>query len=194
MSATELMNPNDVLAIGRQAVARFYWRERERADGTKLPKEPWVEISIPGSKTSIVHLKVRDEHKAEFPAHWAAFEAGLDSVVGTPIHQLPGLDRRQILELEALNIPTIETLAGISDLGIQRIGMNGRRLKEQAMQFLRTVGADAAGLAVRAENAELKARLAALEANMEKLMAPQSETLRGGPGRLPKETDDAVQR
>src|SRR3546814_2370746 len=49
-----------------------------------------------------------------FPQHWAQFEAGHTErqIIGTPLKEWPILSTSQVAEMNALNIFTVEQLAG----------------------------------------------------------------------------------
>jgi len=85
--------------------------------------------------------------------------------------------------LESQAIFTVEDVAGLPDGRVGALGMGGYKLRDEAKGFI--VGAadnaraDEAE-AIRAENADLKARLAALEAKM------AEEPARRKPGPKPK--------
>lgn len=111
---------------------------RTEAEGHQCFKEvAKVEIIIPGDKNNRPIHKVRDEHKQRWPAAWAKFEATRQETLdGTPIDQYPALSKAQVLEFKALGILTVESLAGLDDQGIQKIGPDGRKIRERARQYI----------------------------------------------------------
>ena len=76
---------------------------------------------------------------------------------------LPFLKPAQVKELKALDIMTVEHLAGLNDHGLQRIAMGGRRLKELAESYLDDAKAMALVTEKQAENDRLNAEIAALK-------------------------------
>lgn len=181
---------------------RFYFKETADITGKIVKRDHWVEINIPGLRSSQVHQKVTDAHKIDFPAHWAAYMAGKSGVIGTPIDEMPFLTSRQIDELRYYNILTAESLAGLPDTGLQRIEL-GRQLQAQARAYLQQRAAVGRASKVEEENAQLKAmlqamsdRLTALETGkkVEPLPAPPPptpsptpiETAKSGPARSAK--------
>ena len=66
------------------------------------------------------------------------------------------------MELKSLHIHTVEALAGINESFITKLGIDGRRLVEDAQAYLKT--AEDGPSKVAAENAELSRRVETLEA------------------------------
>ncbi len=60
------------------------------------------------------------------------------SQLGTPLEMAPFLSPGKRLELKALNIWTIEALASLDGQNLKRLGMGGRDLKNEAVNFLTT--------------------------------------------------------
>jgi len=57
-------------------------------------------------------------------------------LAGTPLKQWPRIDRGLAASLAAVNVYTVEQLAGVSDQNLTYIGMGGRELREAARAFL----------------------------------------------------------
>lgn len=57
-------------------------------------------------------------------------------MAGTPLKQWPRIDRALAATLAAVNVYTVEQLAGISDQNLTYLGMGGRELREAARAFL----------------------------------------------------------
>ena len=122
-----------------------------------------VQITIPGDKNNTVVKHVSDELKERFPAAWAAFEASEEEVgEGTPLEQWPMMTAGRVMELKTLHIHTVEALAGLNESFMKTLGVNGRRLVEDAQAYLKT--AEDGPSKVAAENAELTRRIETLEA------------------------------
>jgi hypothetical protein len=134
--------------------------------------EERVEIIFPGNQhTKPIH-KVTQEHKDRWPQEYAAFKAGTELAVnGTPLEQWPILKRAQVLELKAINFRTVEEVANMSDLAMQRLGMGGARLRELAKAYLDDAAAGAMLSQSTAENERAKARIAELEDKVNNLSA-----------------------
>lgn len=150
----------------------FYMRpikdERESAtQGRPIFRDvPYVKIQMPGDKLSAFEAKVTQEHRLRFPRQWAMFEAGHteQQIVGTPLREWPPLTAAQVAEMNALSIFTVEQLAGLSDTGLDRLGLHARTLQNKARAFLESAKSAAPIEHLTAENAQLRERLDALEA------------------------------
>lgn len=100
--------------------------------------EERVEIMMPGiSHLTKPVMKVTHEHVERWPEEYKRFKAGQEmSIDGTPLEQWPILKREQVLELKYLGFLTVEHVAAMSDLAMQRIPMIGRRLRDLAKAYL----------------------------------------------------------
>lgn len=97
----------------------------------------YVEIRIAGDKNNVVNRKVTADDKDRWPVQYAAFAAGeAETVTGTPIEEWPQISRTMAATCKAMNIMNVEALAGLSDDGIQRLGMGARDLVEKAKAYL----------------------------------------------------------
>ena len=90
---------------------------------------------------------------------------------GTPVKEWPAIDVRQAAELVALNIYTVESLADLSDTGIQRLGHGGRSLVARAKAFLQSAGGNAVSEKLAAENAALREQIALLQGQVSEVTA-----------------------
>lgn len=128
-----------------------------------------VQIIQPGNPNSPV-LAVTDNERQRWPDQYAAFRKGEDvSVNGTPIEQWAFLPRNAVLELKAIDLHTIEQIAGLPDSAIHKIGMAGRNIRDMAKAYLddaeaQSITSDALARAERAE-----ARVASLEKQVAEL-------------------------
>ncbi len=120
----------------------------------------------------------RDERRyitfaEKFPEHYKLFKANQDqaAVNGTPISELPFLSESKRAELRALNITTAEALAGLDGTPLQRLGMGGRDLKNQAQAWLDK----ASGVADVSKMAQEIEALKAMIANMGAAQTPAPE-------------------
>lgn len=118
-----------------------------------------VEIILPGNPHARPVHNVTDEHKARWPEQYAAFKQGRDLVIdGTPLEQWPVLTRGMVLELKALEIHTVEQVAELSDVSLQRVGKGAFNLRERAKAYLDDAQA---GALVEDLNRKLEAALSA---------------------------------
>jgi len=142
--------------------------------------EERVEIIMPGiSQLTKPVEKVRQDHIERWPEEYKKFKAGMEmSVDGTPLEQWPVLKREMVLELKFLGFQTIEQIAAMTDMAMQRIPMMGRRLKELAIAYLDDEQAGAMLAAATAKNErdnqiirEQNDKIAKLSAQLESLSA-----------------------
>lgn len=97
---------------------------------------PYILILVKGQNKTEVRRKATDEDKRRFPREWRAFEEGkANPITGTPLESL-NLATGIIQELKHLNIRTVEDVADMSDLTIQKIGIGGVEMRNQAQAFL----------------------------------------------------------
>lgn len=190
-------NPDDLLYV------EFYMHEpedwnksMEQGKMVRLPAIPYVRIQKPGDKTSIIETPVREDHKARWPQKWLYFQikqgmiSGDVDIPGWKIEEWDFLKPDQIHELKALRFHTVEQIAGASDDQVQRLGIGGLGMREQARQALRNkMGSevkdeiakkDAEIAALKKADEENKARLAKLEAAL--MNSPAQSPSAGAPG------------
>lgn len=160
------------------AFPRFYRDKAENAFRSNQEGRPvfdeveMVEIIIPGQPQSIATRRVKQEHRDRWPQHYAAFKAGLEPAQdGSPLEEWPPLSPAQVANLKALQIHTVEQLAGASDTALEKIGMGARALRDKAAAWLsNAAGGQALSEALaRAERAE--AQITTLEGNYNDLAA-----------------------
>ena len=125
-----------------------------------------VILRTPGSQLTSIVAPVKGEYLQRFGAKYHAWKAGQgEEVMGTPLATFPFLIGKPSLvaELNAMNIRTVEQLAGMADGHKQKI-MGGFELSRRAAEWIdQTQGTDAKVAQMATENEQLKARLAALE-------------------------------
>jgi hypothetical protein len=108
-----------------------------------------------------------------YPDQYRRFMNGEAQVAsGTPLSELPFLTQSKRLELKAINIHTAEALAAVDGNALKMLGGGGRTLKDQAQAYIDNASGSADVTALAAENADLKARLLALEAKVNGTPAP----------------------
>lgn len=128
-----------------------------------------VQFINPGSTNSPVEI-VNDGHKERWPDYYERFRAGEEfSATGTPLEQWSLLRKVNVLELKALGIHTVEQCAALSDVAVQRIGMGGYTIRENAKAYLD----DAAAMSIVSEaiaaREAAESRLASLEKQLAEL-------------------------
>lgn len=164
----------------RNLIVEFYWKDKlnpqatEKAGRPIYRQAPYIHIMIPGDKTTDVHRPVREADKARFPQPWALFEAEQEQVTdGTPLSEWTILNVAQRSELKALGFRTVENVASMSDVQMDRIGMGARKLKRMAEGYIENAsqGVDSAKMASELEKRdnEIEALKAQLESALERL-------------------------
>ena len=183
------VNPDSLLAV------EFYWHEpelvHESEEAGKLirgPKAQYVRIQAGGDHTSIMECPVREEHKRRWPDRWLYWQiqegllndTGAD-VPGWKLDEWTRLSPEQLRDLKYHRFSVVEQLAGASDAQVQRLGMGGLGLREEARQALRARMGVETKQALEAKDAEiatLKAAQAASEermAKIEQMLAAQAQ-------------------
>lgn len=187
--------PSDTMGADSLLSVVFYKRSMKQEDasieaGRPIFKEfDFVRINVPGDTLNEIDTYAREEHKARFPRQWAHYQNQVgnnENIVGTPLEQWTQITRSQAEELKGLKFPTVESIAGASDLQIQKIGMaagmNPYAFRDKAKAFLNL--ADQVGETnqreaeleeLRKKNAEADAKLAQQQEQINALMAMMSE-------------------
>lgn len=154
--------------------------ERSKVEGRKIFEEhEFIRIAIPGDQYNQINTFATDAYKKRFPLDYKRFsEKTSATVVGTPIHHMPGISQAQAAEFNALHIRTVEDLAEMPDS--TRV-MGGQDLKRKAQAFLDLKREEAVATRAEETNALLKkqemalaqrdAEVAALRAQVEALVA-----------------------
>ena len=180
-----------------------------------------VRIFAPGAKSDIIqHVQYDDQpnkpaHPNRFPRQWAAFKAQQEQIPdGTPLEMCKFIPSHRVKELKAMHIHTAEMLGNMSDMQIQTVGMDGRRLRDLCLAYVsedkgtkQLSAALAREAAMRDDLEGMKTQMAELNAHMSQKLhsegkiysesvqtAPESQgpELRRRPGRPKKENHDAV--
>lgn len=128
-------------------------------------------IRTPGSQLTSVVAPAK-HYMSRFGDRYRKWKAGqADTQSGTPLESFPYLLNRpgMIAELKALNVHTVEQLAGMSDGNKQRI-MGAHELCRRASEWMdKTQGTDAKVAQMAKENDDLKAQMKTLQAQMQTL-------------------------
>ena len=150
-----------------------------------------VKIMLPGDDKNIIDTFARDDHKERFPRQWAHYEnkrPGDQRLVGkTPLEHWQRLTPAQAEELRAMKFYAVDDIANASDASLQRIGMaagmSPYAFREAAQRFLAMAAGEAAESKAsealesqKAENAQLREQLAAMQARMESGFASLAAT------------------
>lgn len=136
-----------------------------------LDQADWLDDPIMGTKRPRTYME-------KYAEEYQAFKAGVaQSSSGTPIEELPFLTEGKRLELKhGLKIYTAEQLAGLDGGALKALGPGGREMAMQAQAYLDMAkkGADATHL--RDELADRDAKLAAMQAQIDALLAAGAPT------------------
>ncbi len=98
--------------------------------------EEYVRIMVPGDKDSIVIRPARDMDKQRFHKQYAAFTSGEGEFhEGTPLKAWPMVTRGQVEELKYFGVHTVEQLADLADVHVQKFMAVGV-LKQQAQAYI----------------------------------------------------------
>jgi hypothetical protein len=124
----------------------------------------YAEVTIIGDPNTLIQ-KVDEWHVKTFPREWEAYQrdAGEVEVKGTPLTEVPGIDRNAALALKLKGVRVAEELAALDDGAAQGLGMG-------MMTFIKS--------------ARLLMKAKAAEAQLEVIAA--AEQIKRGPGRPPK--------
>lgn len=191
MLASDLNNPDFVNPINPDSLlhVEFFWREpvdkwQSELQGKEVrgKRQVFIRLMRPGDNTSIHETPVRDDHKARFARQWLSWQIkegmieGGSDIPGWKLADWNALNDDQRHELQFLRFNTVEQLAGASDAQIQRLGLGGIGLREQARMALKERSRAEYKTEMEAKDkelAEMKERLAKLEA----ALAPKADTL-----------------
>lgn len=190
MLASDLANPEFVGAQNPDKLlhVEFYMYEaidpnksREQNKKVMSPAAPFIRIMKPGDNTSIIETPVREDHKARFPDRWLYFQIqqgqmdGIGDIPGWKIEEWDFLKPEQINELKYLRFYTVDQIAGASDSQVQRLGIGGLGMREEARKALKekaSAGINAELAKKDAEMAEMREQIAALRSMMEASQKP----------------------
>lgn len=131
-------------------------------EGRPIYKEvDYVRIMVPGDKDSIVVRPARILDKQRFQKQFDAYEAGEKEYLdGMPLKAWPMVTRGQVEELKYFGCHTVEQLADLADIHVQKF-MGMGTLKEQAKAYIQAAKDNAPlvqlNAAVEAKDAEIAA-------------------------------------
>lgn len=127
----------------------------------------FVKIAVPGDRNSLFFQPAEASHRARFPRAYEAYKQREKTPVeGMPIEQWAPISRSLALTLRAMHINTVEALAAVHEGNIDRIGGNGRELREKARAWLAEAKTGAETQRLASEKQGLQDQLAALQAQV----------------------------
>lgn len=143
-----------------------------------------VKLHFAGNPYSVPVVDVDDTIRAQFKVQYDAFKKTGDmAIVGTPLKEWASLSVSRIAELNALNIWSVEAIANLDDLGIQRLGMGSRELVAKAKAYLDSAKGNSPIEQLATENvhqaeeiALLKKTVSELKAGLDALTEPEKKS------------------
>jgi hypothetical protein len=142
-----------------------------------------IEIRRPGARdfnifpaTAVSHWdvdpntggQVKISYAERFQRQYQQFKLqSAQTKAGTPLTHAPFLTEARRAEMRALNIYTVEQLAGIDGQELKNIGQGGRELKNAAMAFIEESMKGVPNLQLQAELEALRAKNAVLQEDLE---------------------------
>lgn len=155
---------------------QFYSRPKENPRRSAEEGRPifedklYIAIEIPGDRTSKVDRPANDADKARFPRHWEAYERNQAAPLnGTPLEEWPAITAARRLELRAMNVQTIEDLAGVADAHVKNLGNDGHKLRNEAQAWLDKANEGASVQRMASELAKRDEEIEALKASMKEM-------------------------
>jgi hypothetical protein len=131
-----------------------------------------VMLLVAGDTFNVVNMPVTDDIRRRFSVEYAKWQANRDAsqISGTPLSEFPMLSAAQRMELEAINIRSVEGLAGVADTNISRI-MDGRIWREKAKAWLAAAKDGAVVTKFAAENERMRESMDAMQKQVAELSA-----------------------
>lgn len=150
-----------------------------------------IELQWPGDNTKTFKYRfptdqTRNEYIERFPKQWAAFKDSKEQTPdGTPIEVWPPLDKKRVFELRANKIYTVEQIAALTDSTGPSLGLDWRKIRDQAVAFLSPAATTVQLSKLARENEDLKLQMEALRNQMSNLSSDETPEKKK-PGRKPK--------
>lgn len=182
-------SPDDNLSV------RFSIEALENPAKTKEAGRPifdeteMIEIRIPGDP-DIRKRPVNEGDKVRFARHYDAWKRNQnqETVSGTPLSAWPLIKRSQVEEAKFFGVHTVEQLANIADVNLQRLGPGWPTLRQQSIDWLKKAEDGALLGKLRSELEERDRRINALE-DMLKRQAAELHRPVNQPGPAPVSPD-----
>ena len=97
----------------------------------------YIRIMAPANRLMMIERRASDEDTLRCSAQYSrCFKGQTQLSSGTPLSELHTITAAQVMELKALNVETIEQLAGIPDTTAQLMGVGGLEIKRRAQRFM----------------------------------------------------------
>lgn len=139
----------------------------------------FVGITNPGSRDEVIRRAEdkakQDEYVAWAYRKWKATQQ--QPVDGTPLETVPFLTKAHVMELKAINVPTLEHLAEVAEPAMQRM-MGLRDLKKKAQAYLAAAKDGAVVTKLQHELEQRDNKIAIMEKQMADMSARFDELAR----------------
>jgi hypothetical protein len=164
---------------------RFYSEPRELPGKSLEAGRPifeevdYVAITNPGSRDEYI-TKAKDKAARDEFVAWAyrKWKATQEQVVdGTPLETVPFLNKAQVMELKALNVHTLESLASLPDTAKQRF-MGSVELSKKAKAYMNSAKDTALVTKMQSELDKRDRDIEAMKKQMEQMNARFEEAQR----------------
>lgn len=148
-----------------------------------------IELQWPGDNTKTFKYRFlvdgadKGNHWTErFPKQWEAFRNSKQQTPdGTPIEMWPPLDKKRVYELKANKIFTVEQIAALTDMTGPNLGLDWRKMRDQAVAFINPSASMVQVSKLTAENEELRFKMQALEQQVSAMASGRTIPKKRGP-------------
>jgi hypothetical protein len=130
----------------------------------------------------------------EWPTQYKQFKEQKEQVGGIPISEIPGLQSHEIEQLKFTGLTSAEEIAGLPDAQLNRLGLEGRKLRERVRSYLKFINSDSRKAAI--VNEELTTKVKEQQEELEELKKQMQEIVMGKAskkrGKPPKQVEQMV--
>jgi len=128
-----------------------------------------IRIITPGSKDILIN-KATENYQRRFARQWERYKKNQEQTPdGTPLDQVPFLSVSQIAELRALNVMSLEGLAGMADTVAHRF-MGFHEMRTKAQKYLDAAKSAAPITELQSQVDQLKSQNEVLQRQIGELM------------------------
>jgi len=136
-------------------------------------EKEYIRIIVPGDSKTTVDCPVDNTFRQRFEKQYNKFKQGIaQALEGTPLEMWPQMSVGLCAELKAMNISTVEQLAGLDDGKAQRI-MGSHDLRRKAQMFLDAAKGEAENNKIVKELEKRDDEIALLKTQMQQLLDAQ---------------------
>lgn len=144
--------------------------QKSREKGRRIFEDVEViEIRVPGDHDFVRRVATQQDRE-QYPRQYLAFKRSQtqETVNGTPLSVWPQMLKSQVEEARAMGIQTVEQLAAVSDVHVQRFGPGWIELRQHARDWEKAATDGAATVKLRSDLEAMTARVKTLEAMLTK--------------------------